>query len=125
MITIYSFLMGIVVGGLISFFIWALSITKYLNTKSKMKIDKITHRGFVEFLKAKASGNEITQIFGEFQYIFETRKGRISLVELKDGLMDDSWYWEIMELSKKNLFEDVEKFQSKELAEIRIKELLE
>ncbi len=72
-------------------------------------------------------------IVGQWQYIYSSKKGKISLVQiygyplLLNESYEDSWkhfQWEIMTLEG-NLFDDVERYNSKEEAEVRIKELLE
>lgn len=57
--------------------------------------------------------------FGEFQYTYSKGRDRISLLEVK-GL---NWNWESYCLDG-FLFDDIEKFDSMEEAEPRIKQLL-
>jgi hypothetical protein len=57
--------------------------------------------------------------FGEFQYTYSKDDKRISLLEV-EGL---NWNWEIYSLNG-DVFDDIEKFDSMEEAEPRIKELL-
>ncbi len=69
------------------------------------------------------------KIVGQYQYIYSTEKGQISCVQIYGyplGLKTnwESSQWEIMS-QKGNLFEDVERFDTKEEAEVRIKALLE
>lgn len=63
----------------------------------------------------------ISQFFGRHQFIYKRLGNEISLAELKD--LDDSWFWEIYCL-KGNLFEDTERFNSKQEADNRIIALL-
>ena len=74
-------------------------------------------------------------IVGQWQYIYSTDNGKISLVQIYGYPLnlgeshEDSYkhfQWEIYDLgkSKKSLFEDVERFDTKEQAEERIKGLL-
>ena len=87
-----------------------------------MKIIKRIHGGYQEFIIAKKKGINIRQL-GKWQYIYSSDKGEISLVLLKNyGFSGD--LWEIFELSGNNLFNGVEKFNTKKEAEKRIKELL-
>ncbi len=71
-------------------------------------------------------------IVGQWQYIYSSKKGKISLVQIYgypiilDQSYEDSWkhyQWEIM-AQEENLFEDVERYNSKEEAEARIQVLL-
>lgn len=89
-----------------------------------MKCEVRIHRGYAEFERARKEGHGIKQLFGKHQYIFSSKKGKISLVYLMDPFMDDKNYWEIYSLEG-DLIEDVERFKSRILAEIRVKEILE
>lgn len=82
------------------------------------------HRGYAEWEEAKERGINIRQLFGKYQHIFSSEKGKISLVLLKDYLFDGRDTWEIYCLEGK-LFEDVERFDTKEEAKKRVRELLE
>jgi len=87
-----------------------------------MEIEKRIHNGYREFIEAKKKGINIEQCFGEFQYIYSDKGKKISLVQL-NGLFNNVFFWEIFCLEG-NLFEDVERFETKELADKRIKELM-
>ena len=87
----------------------------------QIKTEKKIHQGYWSKDKAKAMG--IPQIFGKYQYIYSSKKGEISLIRLKDYLRKSHNFWEIYSL-KGNLFEDVERFGTKEEAEKRINEVL-
>jgi len=87
-----------------------------------MKHEVHLHNGYVEWDEARKEGHKITQLFGKYHHIFWSAKGRISLVKLNDFL--GIWYWEIMSLEGE-LFEDVERFDTKKKAMQRIEELLE
>jgi hypothetical protein len=58
---------------------------------------------------------------GKWHYVYRSPKGRISLIELADELHRYA-PWEIC---GGGFTEDVERFETKEEAEVRIKELLE
>jgi len=88
-----------------------------------MKITKRIHKIFGELEKLKGEGKEIKQIVGKWQYIYESERGEISLIELPNYLLDNKTLWEIYCL-KGGLFDDVERFSSKKEAEKHIKELL-
>lgn len=62
-------------------------------------------------------------IIGKYQYIYESKKGRISLIELPNYFRDGIDYWEICGAMTPD--GDVERFDTKQEAEVRIKELLE
>jgi len=87
-----------------------------------MKVKKMQHKGYKEFLDAKKRGIKINQYFGQWQYIFSEKKNKISLVRLFHPFTEH-WFWEIYCLEG-DLFEDVERFITKKKAEIRIKEIL-
>jgi len=90
----------------------------------KVEIEIREHNGYVEWKKAKKKGHKINLYFGHHQFIYKRLGNEISLVELKAGLSDeDRWYWEIYCI-KGNLFEDTERFASKQEAEDRIMALL-
>jgi hypothetical protein len=89
-----------------------------------MKQETKIHNGFAEFERIKEKGINITQLFGKYQYIFSSKKGEISCVELKDYLFDGRDLWEIYCLKGK-LFEDVERFDTYEEAVKRCRELLD
>jgi hypothetical protein len=83
------------------------------------------HKGYVEWEEAKERGIDIPQMFGKYQHIFSSEKGVISLILLKNySLFDKQDFWEIYCLEG-NLFEDTERFDTKEEAIKRIKEFLE
>ena len=90
-----------------------------------MKCKKKIHGVYKEYSEAKKRGLNIRESIGKWQYIYSSDDGKIkiSLVELKDYFMDGKDLWEIYCLGKQ-VFEDVERFNSKEEAEKRIKELV-
>jgi hypothetical protein len=73
------------------------------------------HQGYLE--------NYPSCPFGKYQYILESSKGMISLIELPNYSKDGETWWEIYCLNG-NLFEDVERFTTKELAIATAKEYL-
>lgn len=67
-----------------------------------------------------------TPIIGKYWYIYTSKKGEISLVELPNYFLDGIDFWEIMAFKgPEELTHDEERFLSKAEAEVRIKELLE
>ena len=82
------------------------------------------HNGYAEFERIKEMGTDIRQMFGKYQYIFSSNKGKISCIELKDYFGDGVDLWEIYCLEG-DLFEDTERFNSFEEAKKRCMELLE
>jgi len=63
-------------------------------------------------------------MFGKYQYMYENTKGKISLIELTDGI-HDHYPWEIMATSGVDvMMEDIERFKTKEEAVERIERLL-
>lgn len=95
----------------------------------KVKIIIREHNGFKEWKECVAHYEKlgkkvpIRQFFGQFQFLFETKKGLISLVQLLD-LFDERWFWEIGIFNKKGTIKDTERFPTIESAQDRIWELL-
>jgi len=56
-----------------------------------------------------------TGMFGQYQYIYESPKGKISLIELTDGI-HDHYPWEIMSMDKVDIGDDIKRFITKEEA---------
>ncbi|MCK4686588.1 MAG: hypothetical protein KAT66_00500 [Candidatus Lokiarchaeota archaeon] len=89
-----------------------------------MKVEKIIHKGFEEWEHARNAGIELPRIFGKYQYIYSSKKGKISLIKLENyGGMKNN-FWEIYCLGG-DLINDIERFDTKEEAEKRIKILLD
>lgn len=91
-----------------------------------MKIEKVEHSIYKEWNKAKEQYKEmkLPLLVDRWQYRYSTGKGTISLIKLLNYFNDNKDFWEIYCLDG-NLFEDVERFDTKTEAEVRIKELLE
>ncbi len=87
----------------------------------EIKVEKKVHKGWKPKEEMKAMG--MPEMFGKYQYIYSSKKGEISLIRLKDYLRKSHNFWETYSL-KGNLFEDVERFSTKEEAEKRINEVL-
>ena len=86
-----------------------------------MKIERKRHNIWGEF--DKITDKRLKPPVEEFQYIYSTSKGKISLIELPNYFLDGVTLWEIYSLEGE-LFEDVERFNSKEAAEKRINKIL-
>jgi len=82
------------------------------------------HKGYAEWEEAKERGVAIPLMFGKYQHIFFSEKGKISLIQLKNFRYEGDLFWEIYCLEG-NLFEDTERFDTKAEAVKRIGELLE
>ena len=82
-----------------------------------MKVIKREHQIYKECKQAN-----IRQLVGRYQYIYSSKKGEISLIKLV-YFLDGKDYYEIYCL-KGNLFEDVERFDTKKEAEKVIKKYL-
>lgn len=95
-----------------------------------IKVTKQIHKGWQEWEKIRKSPELQKQfshrdgLFGKWQFIFRSKKGEISLIQLKDYWKQGEDLWEIYELSNNNLFQDVERFKTKKEAERKIKKLL-
>jgi len=98
-----------------------------------MKIEKKIHPALREIsgcIDGMGKGKPpLLNWVGKYQYIYSDNGNKISLVELlspRFGLELDEKTptWEIMCIGGKQLFEDVERFPTKEEAEERIKEVM-
>ncbi|HUS50384.1 MAG TPA: hypothetical protein VMZ91_09475 [Candidatus Paceibacterota bacterium] len=89
-----------------------------------MKVTRRIHKVYAEWKQAKKRGIKISKLMGKYQYIYETEKGKISLIKLLNYWKEKQNLWEIYELSKNNLFEDTERFETKKEAKKRIREIL-
>lgn len=82
------------------------------------------HPGYAGVESAQKKGLAVRQMFGKYQYIYKSEKGKISLINLPKYLNDGKNSWEIYCLENK-LFEDTEAFATKKDAVKRVKKLLE
>ena len=89
-----------------------------------MKVNRITYKGYREFLEARKKGHKIPQIFGKYQYLFSNSKGEISLIKYIRTYNKSPNFWEIYCL-KGNLFGDCERYKTKKKAIEVIKKYLE
>ncbi len=89
-----------------------------------MKREVKMHVGYVEFELAKETGIDLPELFGKYQFIFSSKKGKISMIQLKNQISQRDMFWEIYCLEG-DLFKDTERFDSKILAEKRVREFLE
>ena len=95
-----------------------------------MKVTTREHNGYTEYHHLPEGSIPYPCMFGQWHYIYESDKGQISLVELYNHIFSDpedrtTPMWEIMAIKGDNLFDDVERYKTREQAEVRIKELLE
>lgn len=92
-----------------------------------MKVERNIHNGWQEVNSlTDEQKKELTfalDLFGKYQFICTSKKGKISLIHIMTG-MSKKKLWEIYSLEGK-LFECVERFETKKEAMIRIEELLE
>jgi hypothetical protein len=94
-----------------------------------MRTTKRIHRMYKEWKKIKKMMSKkqtvyLNQMFGRYQYIFSSKKGRISCVELIDYYMDGERLWEICCLEG-NLFYDIQRFDTFKEAKLKCKEYLD
>ena len=89
-----------------------------------MNIEKIIHNGYEEYeQKIKPELPDFKPIFEKWQYIYSENDNKISLVQFTSRMYGE-YCWEIYQIKgKTQLFEDVERFKSKEEADKRIKQL--
>ena len=83
----------------------------------KVKVERRIHEGYKEL------ENSPYKIFGKYQYIYTSDKGEISLIKLINYFRDGKDLWEIYCLGG-NLFEDLERFNTKKEAVVEIKRYL-
>ena len=90
--------------------------------KCKKKIHKVWKE--MEIIRKKYPEEFRNHIISKWHYLYSSKKGEISLIELIDYFPDSKNIWEIYDQGV-NLFDDVERFATKKEAEKRIKKLLE
>ena len=78
-----------------------------------IKVTKHIHAGWREFEMAKSKLPGMKQMFGKYQHIYSSPKGRISMVYFPDYFGDGKSFYEIFCLEG-NLFDDVERFTIKQ-----------
>jgi len=89
-----------------------------------LKIEKRIHKGWQEYEDKIKGKVDIEPMFKKWQYLLSKDGITISMVEFTPRMYGE-FSWEIYQIEgKPQLFEDVERFMSKEKAEERIKELL-
>lgn len=98
----------------------------------EIKHERITHKGYTEWKNAGGKNAKVPRLFGRYQHIYSYGETIISLVCLHTfertkskkifnyKPFKDAHHWEIYQLSGPTLFEDIERFPTKELAIIRI-----
>ncbi|MBE3128964.1 MAG: hypothetical protein IMZ60_04720 [Actinobacteria bacterium] len=92
--------------------------------------EKRVHEGWIEQKKMqkiyKKKTGFISSLFGKWQYVYKSEKGRISLIRISisdyEKMEKRRWVWEIW--SQEKLFPDVRRFKTKKEAEKVIKEYL-
>ena len=96
-----------------------------------MKVTKREHKIYKEYQAIKHLELSLPKLVGQWQYLYKSDDGKkeISLVELFGHRFENykdrtTPTWEIFSL-KGELIDDVERFDTKDQAEVRIKELLE
>lgn len=100
-----------------------------------MKCEVKIHRGYAEFDLLNREGIIHRQLFGKYHFLFSSSKGEISMIQLVNYHKDGDNFWEIFQINKrekffqiwrkKMLFEDTERFNRRQDAEQRIRELLD
>jgi len=89
---------------------------------------KLLHKGYTEIEQAREKLGEywdkektikIKHHFGKWQYIFKQGNRQISLIKIDVGRINDDtphFVWEMYANNDKSLFEDIQRFETKELA---------
>jgi hypothetical protein len=102
-----------------------------------MKITRYEHSVWVEYREAikrlkkldKNKAEEMIKNFspkrlvGRYHYIYESKRGQISLIKLPNYFMDGKTLWEI-HCNEGDLFDDCKRFDSKKEADREIKRYL-
>lgn len=100
-----------------------------MQTPEGINVYRRIHYGWKEWKNmSKELKDELTftgkeSLFGKWQYIYESKKGAISLVRGKFSINMNKYVWEIY-CFEGELFNDVERFRTKKEAEERIFNLL-
>ena len=77
-----------------------------------VKEERIIHAGWSEYQTLiKPIHPEIECMYGKYQYIFTSKKGKISCVRLTN-YMSDGYNWEIYAYENTKLFPDVKRFKT-------------
>jgi len=88
----------------------------------KIEVERKIHKGWQEWDSAKIEKSlkkkfpHLVCPFGKFQYVYSTKKGKISLIKLNKYTSDKKDLWEIYCLEG-NLFDDIMRFGRKKDAE--------
>ena len=82
-----------------------------------IKVKRVIHSGYKWFEDTDY------EIFGKYQYLYSSKKGKISLIKLINYFRDGEDLWEIYCLIG-DLFEDVDRFKTKKKAVVEIKKYL-
>jgi hypothetical protein len=91
----------------------------------EVKITKRKHTVYLNWFGIKGRHtSSIGPIIGKWQYVAESVKGKIGIVELPDYFKDGKTVWEIYSLEGQ-LFEKIERFDSYEEAESTVKRYLQ
>lgn len=94
---------------------------------SEITEEKRIHQVWKELEDAKEKDPHlhITPIIGKYQYVYSNGSESISLVELINYLRDEKDLWEIYQIKgDTTLFEDVERFDTKEEGKKKCEEYL-
>lgn len=89
-----------------------------------MKIEKRIHNGYAEWEKTPSTWKIINKsMFGKYQYICSSKKGRVSIISFSDRITDGKWKWEMYGFE--NMFSDVERFNTLDEAKAKAMEYLD
>lgn len=91
-------------------------------------VTKSIHPMYLEWLRIRhmMTIHQNTPLVGKYHYLYFSKKGEISLIEMPNYLMDGIDWWEAMALKgPEELSHDEQRFRSKEEAEVWIKEVLD
>lgn len=101
-----------------------------ITTNSQIKVTKRVHPSYIETKTMNkkmglVNARHVRHFEGKYQYIFESNKGKISMIELMNAFYaETNQIWEIYCLEG-DLFEDIERFPTRREAKKRIMELLQ
>ena len=88
----------------------------------KVSVKRVIHQGYKEFELLRRDRLPLKQMFGKYQYMYSSGIGEISLICLKNYVGNGD-VWEAYCLEG-NLFDDVERFETKKKADTWCRNLL-
>lgn len=94
-----------------------------------IRVEKIIHKAWAERKEAVKKGAKIRRLVGKWQYIYRSKKGEVSLIQILPA-MDRKFIWELGYYPGKDIADgegdmEIERFSTKKEAYERVREILE